>query len=141
MGTITIPLELFIETDQDKLPNGPYCLGGPTGNTVNKLDVHVPEYTTHAKLREIVMAHLLQKLAESGHSNGGQPVPGNMNTTSPNTVQFVNGLIPMGITLSIDSIRFRGGELGGKQDLTAGDGYEVVMTQSAVYTGGCCNIL
>jgi hypothetical protein len=140
MATITFPLELFIETGVDKLPNGPYCLGGPAGNTINKLDAHVPEYTTQAKLREIVMAHLLMKLAESG-SSGGQPMPGKTSTNSPNTVQFVGGLFPTGIVLSIDSIRFLGGELAlHEQELTAGDGYEVVFSQSVVCTSACCKI-
>lgn len=146
---MTFPLELFIETDlDDKLPNnnGPYCLGGPAGNTINKLDAHVPEDTTHAKLRVILMDHLLRKLAESG-SGGGAPMPcktmSTSNDESPNnTVQFGGGPFPMGIELSIDSIRFRGRELAlDEQQLMAGDGYEVVFSQSVVCTSACCVIL
>lgn len=137
---ITIPLELFFETDLDKLPNGAYCLGGPTGNSVNKIQVHAPEHTTtQAKLREILMAHLLRKLAESGTTGGGSIQP----STPPNTVEFVGGLFPTGVELSIESIRFRGAELAlHQQELTAGDGYEVVVAQAVVCRSACaCDIL
>jgi hypothetical protein len=79
------------------------------------------------------MAHLMTKMVDSGSSNG-QAVKGKI--TAPDTVNFG----PMSLQLSIDSIKFRGGELAlHEKELTAGDGYEVKFSQAVM--PACCVVL
>ena len=90
MASIQVPTEVVIETP-DNLPNGAYCIGGPTTGSITKMTVYIPKNTTSREFHDIILEYFMDKSKESFYTkkNG----PGYATTTKqvaerkgPNTV-------------------------------------------------------